>query len=258
MLDIDACALTHCGKIRLNNEDSVVLLRPHNRAQQHLHGLLAIVADGMGGYEGGEVASRIATETVARSFSRYSNSGLAPGAALKAAFAEANRAIFQTAVANPMFSGMGTTCIAVVVRDDLAWWAWIGDSRLYLLRDGRACRLSEDHTLVQQMLRRGFITPEEARKHRDRGLLERAMGVVEQAEPGLSAKAIRLKPVDRLLLCSDGLYDLIDDQELAANVAECSAAEGAEKLLSLALERGGHDNISLILLAATAGVSVPL
>jgi PPM family protein phosphatase len=246
MLEIDACVLTHRGNVRANNEDSVSIVRPRDAAHGP-HSLLAIVADGMGGHEGGELASKVAVETIQRT---WINSTLAPNAALEAAFVEANRAIYHAALMDPKLKGMGTTCVAVVLCDDHASWAWIGDSRLYLLREGRAYRMSEDHTVVQEMLRRGLITAEEARSHRDRSVLARAMGTREHLEAGLSGEPVCIHPGDRLLLCSDGLHDLVEDDELIANTAEESAAVGAEKLLALALERGGHDNISLILLAA--------
>lgn len=247
MFEIDACVLTHCGNVRSNNEDSVSLVRPRNAAQQESHSLLAIVADGMGGHEGGELASRLAVETIERA---WLNSAVAPVAVLEAAFVEANRAIYRAARMNANLKGMGTTCVALAVCNDEAWWAWIGDSRLYLLREGRAYRMSEDHTVVQEMLRHGLITAEDARDHRDRSVLARAVGTREHIEPGLGSEPIRIRPGDRLLLCSDGLHDLVEDEEMVRTTADRSAAESANRLLSLALERGGHDNISIILLAA--------
>jgi PPM family protein phosphatase len=246
MLEIDACVLTHWGNVRSNNEDSVSLVRRGDSTHEEPQTLLAMVADGMGGHEGGELASRLAVETIERV---WAGSTLMPSATLETAFIEANRAIFQAAQKNRNLKGMGTTCVAVILCDDRASWAWIGDSRLYLLREGRAYRMSEDHTVVQGMIRRGLITAEEARSHGDRGVLERAMGTHEQVVPALG-EPIPIEPNDRLLLCSDGLHDLVEDEELVSNTAEGSAAAGAEKLLALALKRGGHDNISLILLAA--------
>jgi protein phosphatase len=253
MLEFDTSVLTHCGKVRSNNEDSVSLVWPRDRATHQSHGLLAIVADGMGGHEGGELASRVAVETIERA---WVNSSLEPTAALESAFAEANHAIYQAALLNPRLKGMGTTCVAVVLLEDQASWAWIGDSRLYLLREGRAYRLSEDHTVVQEMLRNGLVTPEEARNHRDRSVLARAMGTREQIQPGVGGKSIRLRPGDRLLLCTDGLHDLVEDEELTSPDADVPAAEDAERLLALALTRGGHDNVSLILIAASSEPSV--
>ncbi len=248
MLDFDTSVITHCGKVRTNNEDSVTLVWPRNSDSQKPRSLLAIVADGMGGHEGGELASRMAVETIEHA---WLESTRAPNAALHSAFVEANRAIYRAARLNARLKGMGTTCVASVLSEERASWAWIGDSRLYLLHEGRAYRLSEDHTVVQKMVRDGLITPEEARHHRDRSVLAQAMGTRQSIRPSLGGDPMRIEPGDRLLLCSDGLHDLVEDEELVAACAEGSAADAANRLVSLALERGGHDNISLILIAAS-------
>lgn len=245
MLEVDACVLTHVGKVRTNNEDSATLVRPSNVSSVEFHGLLAIVADGMGGHEGGEFASKLAIDSIVRS---YYNSKASPAAALEQALRDGNREVYRAARANSQLTGMGTTCVAVVLCDDKAWWGWIGDSRFYLLRSGRVYRMSEDHTVVQSMVRRGLITREEAHDHSDRSVLERALGTRKNVEPGLGREAIQLKAGDRLLLCSDGLHDLVEDEEIAWAAAEGPIAQDAEQLLRLALDRGGHDNISIVLL----------
>ncbi|HUO28383.1 MAG TPA: PP2C family serine/threonine-protein phosphatase [Bryobacteraceae bacterium] len=254
MLEIDACALTHMGKVRTNNEDSVSFVRPSDKGPLATHGVLAVVADGMGGHEGGELASRIAADAIARS---YYGSSAAPPRALEQAFHDASRAVFDTSRENPQLKGMGTTCVAAAIRGAEAWWAWIGDSRLYLVRDSRIYRMSEDHTLVQDMVRRGLMTAEEARNHRDRSVLERAMGTRERIEPGLGHEPIALVAGDRLLLCSDGLHDLIGDDDLARLAVGRPVVECGDALLHLALDCGGPDNISIVLVEARAESSTP-
>jgi protein phosphatase len=247
MFDIEACVLTDVGRVRTNNEDSVSLVRPNGKALLASHGVLALVADGMGGHEGGELASKLAVDEIARS---YYASIAPPLAALDHAIRSANRAVYQASCATPALKGMGTTCIAAVVRDDRAWWAWVGDSRLYLLRDRQIYRLSEDHTVVQELVRRGLLGSAEALNHPDRSVLERALGTRKEVTPALGSQAVRLNAGDRLLLCSDGLHDLIEDQEFAERAGAGAIAESAQALLHLALERGGFDNTSLILLEA--------
>lgn len=254
MLEIDACVLTHSGKVRSNNEDSVSLVRPTDKSSLLSHGLLALVADGMGGHEGGEFASQLALQEIVRSYYR---SEAALPAALEQALRDANREVFKASRSNPLLKGMGTTCVALVLCGDEAWWGWIGDSRLYLIRSGKIYRLSEDHTVVQDMVRRGLITAEEAHNHSDRSVLERALGTQKTVEPGLSDHPIRISAGDRLLLCSDGLHDLVEDEELVCNAGEGTVAIAAERLLQLALERGGHDNVSVVLLEAKLESATP-
>jgi protein phosphatase len=249
MLEIDAAVATHVGNVRSRNEDWVSFVRPSEAEAQASRGVLAIVADGMGGHKAGEHASRLAAETIARS---YFDSSEELRGALVDAFREANCAVYGAAMAQPAWKGMGTTCVAVAICKDQAWWAWVGDSRLYLLRGGSIYRLTEDHTVVQDMVRRGWMTTQEANAHRDRNVLERAIGTREAVEPGVGQAALRLEPGDRLLLCSDGLHDLLTDEEMASFACEVAARDGAERMIEMALRRGAPDNLSVVLLEAKA------
>jgi PPM family protein phosphatase len=244
MLTMEACVLTNPGRVRPNNEDSVTLVRA---AAEQGDGLLAVVADGMGGHEGGERASGLAVEWMTRVWADHAAD---PATALREAFAAANRAIFSEAERNPGLRGMGTTCVAVGLRNGSAWWAWVGDSRLYLVRSGSVYRLTVDHTAVHEMVRRGVLTAEEARNHPDRSVLIRAMGTHAEVQPDLPDQPLALRSGDRLLLCTDGLHDLVDDDEIAQYAGAGAVSSCAESLLNRALECGGHDNISLILLEA--------
>jgi PPM family protein phosphatase len=246
-MEIAAAVLTHEGKVRDHNEDCVTFVRQSDADALANHGVLAVVADGMGGHKAGEQASRIAADIIARA---YFDSRESPRRALLSAIASANHAVYETAAGNPAWKGMGTTCVAVVICRDLAWWAWVGDSRLYLFRRGEIFRLTEDHTVVQDMVRRGWMTQQEAETHADRNVLERAIGTRETVQAGVCDSAMRLEEGDRLLLCSDGLHDVIRDRDLAACLSSRGIAEGGEHLLQLALERGGPDNISLVLMEA--------
>lgn len=245
MLTIGASVVTHAGRVRTNNEDSVSLVRPRSAGEATLNEVLAIVADGMGGHEGGERASQIAVETITHSYAESSHS---PAKALNEAFAAANRDIFATAKANPALQGMGTTCVAVAIRDNTAWWAWVGDSRLYLLRRGQAYRMTEDHTMVNDFVHRGLLSADEARNHPERNVLSRAIGSHRSVEVSVADEGVQLGNGDRLLLCSDGLHDLVADDEVAGLALGDTVDRCAEALLHTALGRGGHDNVSLILL----------
>jgi len=254
MLEIEVSILTHMGNVRTNNEDSVSLVRPSMREVMQSHGVLALVADGMGGQEGGELASKLAIDTIARSYYR---SKAKPQNALEEAFREANQEIFECAAANSDLAGMGTTCVAVVVLEDLAWWAWVGDSRLYLWRNQQILQMSEDHTVVYDLVRHGLLAAEEARNHPDRSVLARAMGTKKHIDFAFGNEPLRLQAGDRLLLCSDGLHDLLTDVDIAYCLASEQLSDSAGILLRRALERGGFDNISIVLLEAKHKVETP-
>ncbi len=190
MFEIDASVLTDAGRVRANNEDSVGLFRPNAADVMKSRGVLALVADGMGGNEGGEFASKLAADGISRGY--YHSNGLPPQA-LAEAFVDVNRQIFEAAAENPALKGMGTTCVAVAICEDQAWWAWVGDSRLYLLRGAEIYRMSEDHTVVHELICRGLLTAEEARDHPDRSILARAM------EPGNSLSRRSCRSLSRSL-----------------------------------------------------------
>jgi serine/threonine protein phosphatase PrpC len=249
MLDLDIAVVTHVGKVRTHNEDSVLFVRPSEPDVLERHGVMALVADGMGGHRAGEHASKLAVETITRS---YFDSREEPRQALLNAFAAANKGVFEAAAEEPAWKGMGTTCVAVAICREVMWWAWVGDSRMYLVRNGTIFRMTEDHTVVQDMVRRGWMTKEEAANHDDRNMLDRAIGTRESVEAGICDSALRIEKRDRLVLCSDGLHDLIRDDEMAEWVGDGGAHEYAEKLLAMALKRGGHDNISVVVLEAKA------
>jgi protein phosphatase len=143
---------------------------------------------------------------------------------------------------------MGTTCTALVLRGDEAFSAHVGDSRLYLLRDGVLQALSEDHWLVNEMVQQGLISKEEARHHEDRNVITRALGLHPTVEVATWAAPRSVRPHDRFLLCSDGLYDLVNDEEILETMEEQQPHIAAEQLVTLAKARGGHDNITVAVL----------
>ncbi len=230
------------GVQRPHNEDQGRSVHPRDPETLSAKGLLVLVADGMGGHAAGEVASAAAADVIARV---YYESAAPPPDALRAAFLEANRVIHEGARQQEGLNGMGTTCTALVLRSGEAWAAHVGDSRLYRCRAGRIERLTEDHSVVSEMVREGLITEEEARHHDQRNVITRALGIHAEVEPTVREAPLALRAGDVFLLSSDGLYDLVEEDEIADIVRQPDIHAAASGLVALANERGGHDNITV-------------
>lgn len=244
--EIEASLTTDRGCVRAHNEDSGQIVRPHDRDALASRGVLALIADGMGGHSGGEIASRIATEVMTR---RYYDVPGDPSAALAHAVRDANAEIFARASATPELDGMGTTCVALALCGDLAYAAHVGDSRLYLVRAGGIYQMTTDDSAVSEMVSRGLITREEARRHADKNVILKALGTHPDVEASVWAEPLPVRSGDVFILCSDGLSDLVEDAELADVLARAPAVEdGSQALVSLAKERGGFDNITAAVL----------
>lgn len=237
-----AAMLSNPGMARAINEDRAAYIIPNADDPRRAHGLLAIVADGMGGHAAGEVASAIAVEVVVKTY--YETEGT-PGGALEIGFQAANTAIYETAARRAELGGMGTTCTALVVRDGKAYWAHVGDSRLYLLRDSRLQQLSEDQSLVMDLVRAGAITVEQARVSPERNIILRALGTRPTIEVDVKRDGLPLHPGDCLMLCSDGLTDLVDDEAIRRILSVNAPLEACEELIQWALHQGGDDNVTV-------------
>jgi PPM family protein phosphatase len=247
--EVAASVQTDTGCVREINEDCGRFVRPSDERVLKERGVLLVVADGMGGHSAGEVASGMAGELVPR---LYFDSGGEPYAALRGAVEEANRRIHTASLEDESKRGMGTTCTALVLLEGQAFAAHVGDSRLYMLRGGKVYLLTEDHSAVMEMVKLGLITMEQARHHEDKNVILRALGTSPEVEVTmLEPFSVRLG--DQYLLCSDGLYDLVPDDEIER---ELSAAEdihaAGERLITLAKARGGHDNITVGIAAVVA------
>ena len=239
----DFSSATDTGRARSNNEDAVTF--------DSLLGL-AILADGMGGYNAGEVASQMATHIVTDEFGRWLRAQLdAPSLsetrrALENSVENANRAIFDRANTNPNCAGMGTTLVVAHFRDGQMLLGHVGDSRAYRLRSGRLQQLTKDHSLLQEQLDAGMITPEQALYATHKNLVTRAVGVEDTVLLELSVH--ELQAGDVLLMCSDGLSDMLDDNEIAFLVGgQPGLPQAAQALIAAANQAGGRDNISVIL-----------
>jgi serine/threonine protein phosphatase PrpC len=246
-LEIRASVATHAGSVRSENQDAAIFSRPADDRALATHGVIALVADGMGGCQGGEVASGMACGTIPKAY--FGSDGPVP-AALRASLQAANLEIYQSAQAQPELHGMGTTAVAFVIAGCHGWLAYVGDSRLYLIRRGQIYRMSEDHSMVFEMVHKGLLTPEEARNHQDRNVLSRALGSHPQVDVSCWDEPFPVQPGDRFLLCSDGLHDLVTDEKMLELAGSVDLQQATARLVRTANENGGYDNISVILLEA--------
>jgi serine/threonine protein phosphatase PrpC len=240
---ISATLQTDPGCIRDVNEDASRFILPNDPDVLSKKGALLIVADGMGGHLGGEVASGMAVETISRAYFQSEGS---PADSLKAAFTEANSRIYEAAKSDQKLEGMGTTCTALVVQNNSALAAHVGDSRLYLIRGGEIYLMTEDHSAVMELVKLGIISMEEARHHEDKNVIVRALGTAPQVEVSMWENPLEVRDHDQFLLCSDGLTDLMEDKEIKSVVLAANDNHSAcENLIHLTKKRGGYDNITV-------------
>ncbi|HQT26771.1 MAG TPA: Stp1/IreP family PP2C-type Ser/Thr phosphatase [Burkholderiales bacterium] len=246
------------GRVRSHNEDSI--------GSDASIGL-AVLADGMGGYNAGEVASGIAVSMIASGM-KAALSGTDPGKLdagsgerlgarmLREQVAAANSAIFNAARDRKECEGMGTTLVAALFYEDRVSVAHLGDSRMYRLRGEKLERMTHDHSLLQEQLDSGMLTREEARFSRYKNIVTRALGIEQDVD--IEVKSFDVSPEDIYLLCSDGLNDMLDDEEigLVVDTLRSNLELAAEQLVELANENGGRDNISVILVKVKQGVDV--
>jgi protein phosphatase len=243
---IEAASLSDVGRQRGNNEDSFLYWEPDADEDFRRKGRLAVIADGMGGYEGGQEASRLAVETVRHV---YDNAFAAdPQDALIAAFQSAHTNIQRYASEHPQFHGMGTTCTAVSIVDHRMWFAHIGDSRLYFIHGGSVSRLTRDHSYVGKLVESGIVRSEDAESHPQRHILTAALGSGRDVAPHVPDRPIPVHEGDIVTLCTDGLWSVVSEQDIARVAQSNPPAESCLALVNLALERGGPDNITVLVL----------
>ena len=247
-----AVEITDTGRVRDHNEDDI---------GSNLDAGLFVLADGMGGYNAGEVASSIAVKTVldlaSEACNREDRAATEPDTGmmrqtivLRDAIARSNKIIHQTANSQSSCEGMGTTIVACLFYDDKISIAHVGDSRLYRVRQGRLEQITMDHSLLQELVDRGFYSREEAERSTNRNYVTRALGV----EPGVEVdiQEVAVEPDDVYLLCSDGLPDMVDDDDIHLTISTFSAnlETVGQQLVQLANDHGGKDNVSVMLIKA--------
>jgi protein phosphatase len=242
---------TDTGRERQENQDAVGYIH------DELSGVhLLIVADGLGGTACGQVASRLAVQTIRQCFFTPLNSASTLNERLDISINEANRLIMHRANHDRHCRGMGTTCAVLALTDDCAHIAHAGDSRIYLIRDGRIKLLTRDHSRAQRMLDDGLITEEEAAVHPDKNWLDRALGLRDEVKPDILPEPIQLRDKDTFITCTDGLNSLVRDEEIFRIIQRAPCAHACDALIALANERGGHDNITVAIARIGADITL--
>src|SRR5271156_3452457 len=247
---VEVASLSDVGCQREDNEDSYLYWEPMGDKEFRRKGRLAVIADGMGGHEGGKEASRMAVETVREVYDQAVQDD--PRAALVESFTAAHARIQDFAERHPTFHGMGTTCTALVLRGRQLYFAHVGDSRLYLVRAARILRLTRDHSYVGRLVESGIVRAEDAEKHPQRHILTAALGAGRDLAVDGSEQPVPLKEGDDLLLCTDGLWSVVTEEELETAVSGNPPAESCAVLVELARQRGAPDNVTLQVLRVGA------
>lgn len=255
---LEIVSLTDAGRVRSHNEDSVA----HDADSG-----LAVLADGMGGHNAGEVASGIAVSLLpteirrrlgeVRPEARRGNGEDLGAALLREGVRKANASIYHAAQSHPQYAGMGTTVVAGLFYDNRVAVAHVGDSRMYRLRGGEFGAITRDHSLLQEQIDSGFFTPEEARRSGNRNLVTRAVGVEAEVEPEVRVHAVQRG--DLYLLCSDGLNDMMEDEAIgeALRALRANLPLAARQLVEMANDNGGRDNVSVILVGVHGDFAAP-
>lgn len=251
-MNIEVFGLSDVGMRRERNEDSCLVSKELG---------LFVVADGMGGHVGGEFASKLAVKTIEDVIKEIFHKGETSileqnglgaedfSAHLRCAIQKASLEIYKEAKRQPALKGMGTTSVALLARNDNIYIANVGDSRGYLIRNGRIFQLTEDHSLVGEQLRAGVISEFTAKGHKLRNIITRSVGFQKEVEIDVLVKVPREN--DRYLLCSDGLTNMVDDGEILDVVTDCGLEEACHVLVDMANTRGGDDNITVIIARVT-------
>jgi protein phosphatase len=257
ILEIASC--TDPGMVRSHNEDSI--------ASDPVNGMV-VLADGMGGYNAGEVASGMATTVITTELQQQlakvqpfelDKDGNATLAArmVREQVVKANATIYQAAQSQPQYSGMGTTLVVCLFYDNKVLVAHLGDSRLYRMRDGRFEQVTRDHSLLQEQIDSGIITPEQAKHAQHKNLVTKALGIDPVVEPEI--REYEARPGDIYLLCSDGLCDMVEDEDIGMtlNTLGGNLKLAAQQLVQMANDNGGKDNVSVILVRVLRDYPAP-
>lgn len=235
---------TDIGLQRQSNEDSVISILPEDQQVMASKGVLFVVADGLGGHARGEVASQLAVNTIRDLYYQQESGDLATS--LRLAMEQVNARIYDKNISESSQSDkmMGTTCVAAVVQGDTLYVANVGDSRAYIVRNGQAQQISLDHSVVAKELREGLITKEQAINHPERNKIYRCLGVHDVVEVDTFSEKVQAG--DLLLLCTDGLSELVAEEEMVGIVQQYEPQESVQRLIERANEMGGRDNITAV------------
>lgn len=255
---LKASAITHPGMSGKNNEDRYAVAAFRTEGEQPLPVLFAIVSDGIGGHRAGEIAAEMVVETVSRAVADSNASQ--PIQTLRESIIHSSQEILVQAESNPDRKGMGATCASTLIIGDRLFIAYVGDSRIYLLRNNQLQQISIDHTWVQEAIDAGILEPDKGKEHPNAHVIRRYLGSKQPVEPDTRLKlgqgessersegnqGLHLRPNDQILLCTDGLTDLVKDDEIVKILLENPQDKALKMLVDLANQRGGHDNITII------------
>lgn len=233
---------TDLGRVRENNEDKFEYYLPEEDALLATKGHIYIVCDGMGGHAAGQIASELAAKTFIDVYLHHPSEDI--DTALRSAVAAANRFVVDVGRAVPARRGMGTTLSALVLIQDKAWTCQVGDSRIYRLRAGELEQLTDDHTFIEESVRNGVMSREEAEKHPYKHVLTRAIGTEEALKA--DTRELEIQEGDLFLLCSDGLLNHVEDESIAQHLREFPPSEATWRLVNKALAAGGSDNCTVM------------
>ena len=245
---LQAHGATHIGHVRTTNQDSYAIVSLDDRS------LLCVVADGMGGHKGGEVASHLATTSFAKAFEGVKIDPAQIPERLERGMRAANDLIHVRSLTEPNeLFGMGTTCVVVLTVAEQVHWVHVGDSRIYCHRPGHLQQLTHDHSRVQEMVDAGIISAAEARVHPERNVITQALGIPLPLEVDHSDPPRELKQSERIMLCTDGLTGMLDDPSIEAILDREPKSDAAvDALIRAALDAGGTDNITVVLIERKA------
>lgn len=232
---------TEVGLKRFDNEDAIGI-------QEIGGGLLAIVCDGLGGNKAGEVASRLAIETIINDFNELSN-GIDWLEKIRISILDANKAVYEKSLSNFEYKGMATTAEVLFLKDDSAYWGHVGDSRIYSFKNNKIQKITKDHSLVQKLLDEGYLTLKEAENHPNKNIIMRAVGEQQDLEIDLSKQRNDYYEQNKYFLCSDGVTAVINDEELQDILRNTDLDVISEILFNLINERGAPDNFSFIIIS---------
>ncbi len=245
---VTVAAKTDLGRIRENNEDKFEYFLPEDDATLATRGLVFIVCDGMGGHAAGQIASELASKTFIDVYLHHPATDI--DVALRSAVVAANRFVHDISLAVPSRRGMGTTLSALTLIQDKAYVAQVGDSRVYRMRDGLLEMLTQDHTWVAEVVRLQMFTQEDAERHQNRHMLTRAIGIDSNVDVDLFTFDVQVG--DTFMLCSDGLLNHASDETIATIMRDTSPSEATWKLVNHALQEGGSDNCTVMIVRVDA------
>jgi len=241
---------TDFGRVRQRNED-------YMESFESPFGHVFVVCDGMGGHVGGEIASRLAASTIKNVFLSNPNNLTSPSDLIEEGIAEANRAIYNKSAEDATLKGMGTTCVVLVIGDGIIFYGHAGDSRLYIIRNNKIYQLTKDHSFVQSLVDQGLLSDSEAENHPRKNEITKALGISPSLTPDIAKKGVSVYTNDYLILCSDGLSNMVSEREMTKTAISTEPFDACNRLVEMANVAGGTDNITIQIIKVISGQNLP-